>query len=118
MRAGLVTLATDVDLQCLELSPAQGQAMFGQFGFKTIHVSEGENAGRVRIFQKSKCGSSTSNSVSPERNENGVPDAAQEDHFLDDRPLIVVSGVNFARYSLGVRPECRLKRRRNERESS
>ena len=52
MRAGLVALAPDVDLQRLKLSPPQGQAVLDQFGFKTIHVSEGENAGVPRIFRK------------------------------------------------------------------
>ncbi|MDA1274568.1 MAG: hypothetical protein O2960_11035 [Verrucomicrobia bacterium] len=54
MRAGLVALATHIDLQCLELPPPQSQAVFGQFGFKTIHVSGDENAGIARIFQNSE----------------------------------------------------------------
>lgn len=52
MAADLVALTPDVDLQCLELSPPQSQPVLGQFGFKTIHVSEDENAGVPRIFRK------------------------------------------------------------------
>jgi len=54
MRAGLVALAPDIDLQRLELPPPQSQAVFGQSSFKTIHVSEGENAGIAELFRK--CG--------------------------------------------------------------
>jgi hypothetical protein len=53
MRASLVALAPDVDLQRLELSPPQSQRVFGQFGFKAIHVSGDENTGIARIFQES-----------------------------------------------------------------
>jgi hypothetical protein len=53
MRAGLVALATDIDLQRLELPPAQGQAVLGQFGFKAIHVSQGENVGITGLFRES-----------------------------------------------------------------
>jgi hypothetical protein len=52
MRAGLVALAPDIDLQRLELPPPQSQAVFGQSSFKTIHVSEDENAGIARLFRK------------------------------------------------------------------
>ena len=52
MGASLVALATDVDLQRLELSPPQSQAVGSQFGFKTIHFSEGKNSGMTGIVRK------------------------------------------------------------------
>jgi hypothetical protein len=39
MGAGLVAFATDVNLECAEFAPAEGQPMPGQFGFKAIHAS-------------------------------------------------------------------------------
>ncbi len=52
MGASLVALATDVDLQRLELPPPQSQAVGSQFGFKTIHFSEGKNSGMTGIVRK------------------------------------------------------------------